>query len=454
MMDLIRRIRSFLLEGDERSRKMKRNTFSMLLVKGFSILVSLAYIPMMLKAVDRTDYGVLLTLTSIVQWVAMLDIGLGNGLRNSIAQNLAKNEYDKAKESISSCYAALSLYVSIIVVLFVIVAPFLNWQSILNAQNNPESELLSLAIIVFVSFCVQFVVNLLTSILYACQMPALTSYIMLATQVANFVLVYTIIHFFGIHTILEIGTVTCLVPPVILIIYSIVLFRKKLAHIAPAIKKIHLKSVNSILSLGVKFFVLQAITIVLFQANNIIISQAVSPEAVVTYNVAYKYIGMIVVIFNIIITPVWSAVTDAYVREDYDWIKKTLNYIRKVFYGVLAGGIIMLIVSPFVYQLWLGEDTIDIPYLITGLMLAYCIFEILYKIYGTVINGTGKLYLQMVITSIIAIVYIPLAVILGKIIGLAGVLMANTIVFLANYIWSKIQYNKIINQTATGIWNK
>lgn len=454
MMDLIRRIRSFLLEGDERSRKMKRNTFSMLLVKGFSILVSLAYIPMMLKAVDRTDYGVLLTLTSIVQWVAMLDIGLGNGLRNSIANNLARNEYDKASESISSCYAALTLYVTIIVVLFVIIAPFLNWQSILNAHNNPESELLSLAIIVFISFCVQFVVNLLTSILYACQMPAITSYIMLATQVANFVLVYIMIHFFNIHTILEIGTVTCLVPPAVLIVFSIVLFRNKLSHIAPSIKKIQLKSVNGIISLGVKFFVLQVVTIVLFQANNIIISQAVGPEAVVTYNVAYKYIGMIVVVFNIIITPVWSAVTDAYVREDYDWIRKTLNYIRKVFYGVLAGGIVMLLISPVVYKIWLGKDTIDIPYLISGLMLTYCIFEILYKIYGTIINGTGKLYLQMVITSIIAIVYIPMAFFLGKTIGLAGVLIANTIVFFANYIWSKIQCNKIINQTATGIWNK
>lgn len=452
-MSLVQRVKSFMIGGDERTQKMKRNTISMLIVKGLSILVSLAYVPLMLKAVDRADYGVLLTLTSIVHWVAMLDIGLGNGLRNSITKDLAQNRIDKARESVSSCYAALALYVSIVIVLFIVIAPFLSWQDILKAQN-PESELLTLAIIVFISFCVQFVVNLLTSILYACQMPAITSYIMLTTQVVNYILVYVTIYFFGINTLLIIGAVTCLAPPIILILFSIFLFKKSLAHIAPSFRFVHLKSVNGILSLGVKFFVIQVVTIILFQANNIIITQAVGPEAVVTYNVAYKYIGLIVVVFTIIVTPVWSAVTDAYVRGDFDWMKKSLSYLRKVFLWVLVGGIIMFVISPYAYKIWLGKDVIDVPYLITGLVLVYCLFEILYKIYGTFINGTGKLYLQMIVTSVIAVIYIPLAFFLGKALGLAGVLIANTIVFILNYIWSKMQCRKIINQTATGMWNR
>lgn len=443
-----------MLGGDERSKNMKRNSMSMLIVKGVSILISLAYVPMMLKCVDRTDYGVLLTLTSIVHWVGMLDIGLGNGLRNSLTKHLAENDYSKAKEIVSSCYATLAIYVSAIVVIFLCVAPFLSWQSILNAPENPASELLSLTIVVFVSFCLQFVVNLLTSILYACQMPAFTSYIMLATQAVNFILVYIMIHFFGMTSILEIGSVTCLVPPIIIIVFSAILYHTRLSHIAPSFKKVHLKSVNGILSLGVKFFVLQIITIVLFQANNIIITQTVGPEAVVTYNVAYKYIGMIVIIFNIINAPVWSAVTDAYVRGDYAWMKKTLNYLRKIFFAVFAVGVVMVVVSPFVYNVWLGKGTIDISYLISGLVLAYCSFDILYRIYGTFINGTGKLMMQMIITSIIAAIYIPLAIFLGNTFGLAGVLTANTIIFFVNYLWSKIQCERIINQTAIGIWNK
>ena len=100
-MSLVQRVKSFMIGGDERTQKMKRNTISMLIVKGLSILVSLAYVPLMLKAVDRADYGVLLTLTSIVHWVAMLDIGLGNGLRNSITKDLyhEKNTQSKRQQT-------------------------------------------------------------------------------------------------------------------------------------------------------------------------------------------------------------------------------------------------------------------------------------------------------------------------------------------------------------------
>ena len=60
----------------------------------------------------------------------------------------------------------------------------------------------------------------------------------------------------------------------------------------------------------------------------------------------------------------------------------------------------------------------------------------------------------MILTGIIAIIYIPLALLLGSSWGLSGVLIANVIVFAVNYIWAKMQCNKLINQTATGIWNK
>ena len=124
MNNLIYKFFSFIVGGDERTRKMKRNSLSMLVIKGLSILVSLAFIPMMLKNVNRADYGILLTLTSIVHWVAMLDIGLGNGLRNTLTKSLALNDFSSAKESVSSCYAALAIYVSIIVLIFICVAPF------------------------------------------------------------------------------------------------------------------------------------------------------------------------------------------------------------------------------------------------------------------------------------------------------------------------------------------
>ena len=235
---------------------------------------------------------------------------------------------------------------------------------------------------------------------------------------------------------------------------SIGLFRTKLKDIAPSFKLVDFRTVGGILSLGMKFFVLQMITIVLFQANTIIIAKVVSPEAVVEYNLAFKYISLLTMIFTIIITPVWSATTDAYIRKDFTWIKKTISFSQRVCLISILLGILMLFVSKFIYGIWLGKDAIDISYSTTGLILLYISFEMLYKVYGTIINGIGKVFAQMILTGIIAVIYIPLALLLGSLWGLSGVLIANVIVFALNYIWAKLQCNRLINQTATGIWNK
>ena len=285
-------------------------------------------------------------------------------------------------------------------------------------------------------------------------MPAANSLISFVSQVVTFIALIVQVYIFKVSSVFQIGAVNCLIPPLIMLLATIFLFATKLREVAPTFKMIDFKYVSGILSLGVKFFILQIITIVIFQANSIIITRVVGPEAVVEYNMAFRYISVLTMFFNIMITPIWSATTDAYVRGDFAWIRKTLYLSRKICLIAIVGGILMTIFSKQVYTLWLGKGAIDISYTTTGLVCLYVSFEMLYKVYGTIINGTGKVFAQMVITGFIAICYVPLALLLGKILGLSGVLIANSAVFILNYLWSKVQCSKILNDTAYGFWGK
>lgn len=454
MFNIKGEIRKRYSSADIRSKKMYKNTAAMIGIRGISMILTLISAPIMLHHVDRADYGVLLTLTSLVGWVGYMDIGLGNGLRNKLPEFIANNDFNSAKKIVSSCYATLAIYVALIITVFLIISPFVDWLEVLNSPTSDAKEIRELTNVVFIAFCIQFLLGLLNSILFAYQMPAFQSLFTFAGQALALIALTIQVFVFNITSVLQIGAVNSIIPPLVLFCGSIGLFRTKLRKIAPSLKHVDLKSVSGILSLGMKFFVLQMITIVLFQANSIIIARVVNPEAVVEYNLAFKYISLLTMIFTIVITPVWSATTDAYIRNDFTWIKKTISFSQKVCTISIIIGILMLFVSKFIYDIWLGKDVIDISYSTTGLILLYISFEMLYKVYGTIINGTGKVFAQMIITGIIAIIYIPLALILGKSLGLSGVLIANVIVFVVNYIWAKMQCYKLINQTATGIWNK
>lgn len=447
-------IRDKFQKTDGRSKKMYKNTAAMMFIKGASILISLMSAPIMLHHVNRADYGVLLTLTSIVGWVGMMDVGLGNGLRNKLPEMLAKGDLDGAKKAISSSYATLAIYVGLLIFAFLIASPFIDWLNILNSPKSDAEEINGLAMVVFIAFCLQFLLGLIVSILYAHQMPAMNSLISFGSQIVTFIALIVQVYVFNVSSVFQIGAVNCLIPPSLMLIGTIILFNTKLKEVAPSFRLIDFRSVSGILSLGVKFFILQIITIVLFQANSIIITRVVGPEAVVEYNMAFRYISVLTMFFNIMITPIWSATTDAYVRGDFAWIRKTLKFSRKICLIAIGSGVLMTILSKQVYTLWLGKGAIDISYTTTGLICLCVSFDMLYKVYGIIINGTGKVFAQMVITGIIAICYVPLALLLGEIFGLSGVLIANSLVFILNYLWSKIQCTKILNNTAYGFWGK
>lgn len=454
MSNFILCIKDKFQKTDGRSKKMYKNTAAMMFIKGASILMSLMSAPIMLHHVNRADYGVLLTLTSIVSWVGMMDVGLGNGLRNRLPEMLVKGDLQEAKKAISSSYATLAIYVGLLISAFLIASPFIDWLNVLNSPKSDAEEINGLAMVVFVAFCLQFLLGLIVPILYAHQMPAMNSLISFGSQVVTFIALIVQVYVFNVSSVFQIGAVNCLIPPSLMLIGTIILFNTKLKEVAPSFRLIDFKSVSGILSLGVKFFILQIITIVLFQANSIIITRVVGPEAVVEYNMAFRYISVLTMFFNIMITPIWSATTDAYVRGDFAWIRKTLNFSRKICLIAIGSGVLMTILSKQVFTLWLGKGAIDISYTTTGLICLCVSFEMLYKVYGTIINGTGKVFAQMVITGIIAICYVPLALLLGQIFGLSGVLIANSLVFILNYLWSKIQCTKILNNTAYGFWGK
>ena len=62
--------------------------------------------------------------------------------------------------------------------------------------------------------------------------------------------------------------------------------------------------------------------------------------------------------------------------------------------------------------------------------------------------------LQLYLVVFSGIVNIPLGIFLCKKYGAAGVLMSSTLLCIISGVFEIIQYHKLSNDKATGIWNK
>lgn len=181
---------------------------------------------------------------------------------------------------------------------------------------------------------------------------------------------------------------------------------------------------------------------------------AVSADAVVKYNIAFKYYYILVTINTLICTPIWSAATDAYTKNEIDWIKNIARKLERIAFFFLIVGIVMTIFATPLYHLWIGYNCPNIPLSTNLLLLVYSVFMIFYGAYGYIINGIGCLKIQLIITTVMAILYVPLALLFSRYYGLNGVLAVFAINSMINAFWSKVQLSRILSGATTGIWGK
>ena len=85
--------------------------------------------------------------------------------------------------------------------------------------------------------------------------------------------------------------------------------------VSPSVEYVNFKYVRDLFNLGLKFFVIQIQVVVFLQTTNILISNVSSPNDVTYYNVAYKYMSVGMMLYNILMTPLWPAFTDAYTKK-------------------------------------------------------------------------------------------------------------------------------------------
>ena len=207
------------------------------------------------------------------------------------------------------------------------------------------------------------------------------------------------------------------------------------------------------MKLGVQFFVIYLCLIFVFQIVNVVISRQVGPMGVTQYNVANKYFNVIYMAVIIIITPMWSAFTDAYAKKDMAWMKSMLHNMGLIWLLMSCGGLVMLLVSPLFYHIWIG-DKVDVPVAVSIAMFVYVVCQSLGNMFMTMINGIGTVRIQLIVYVAFALVSWPLFTCLGRFFGLVGIIAVPSLVYLIQGLLSYIQLKKIISGEASGIWLK
>lgn len=446
---------SILNNKSSRTKTLVNDISFIAIFKIINILCSFIIIPLTINYVSPSIYGIWLTLYSIISWFSIFDVGLGNGLRNKLSEALAFNDYDKSKKLISTTYVIISKIALILFCFSILSIYILDWNKILKIPTDFNENINTIIIVFSLGFCIRFIVQLISNVFFAIQKAYLSELCILFGNIITLILIIFIKDYFDNK--LTFLVCALLYPGIISLIgISIFLFKtKRYKILSPSIKYNEKGLINDLFSLGTKFFLLQISSVISYSIVNFLIIQFLTPEDVTKYNIAYKYFSILLIANNIICTPLWSTFTEAFVKEDYTWLKKTIKTLIKIWivWGFVT--IIMVLLSNFIYKIWIGQD-LEIPIslsIVLGLFMLNCAWN---GIFTSFINGTGKIFIQIITGIFPLILWWPLSVLFVEHLnfGVTGFALCMLIFNLLSTIFTTIQVKKILNKTATGIWYK
>ena len=412
MLNMITKLKSNIFifiqnqKKDDRSFQIYKSLFFSLVAQFGNILISLLLVPITLGYLDKDRYGIWLTLISIISWVYLLDVGLGNGLRNKLTESIASNDTVQAKGYITTTYFFLGIFSIIMLIILLPSCYYINWNHFLNVKHVNKDELLYTVIILLSFFSFHFFLKLIGTVYLALQKPYVTQYLTLIINIVNLMVLFVIKSIY----IQSLKPIAILLGASQLIVYSmftIYSFKGPLKKFCPEWNLIKKQYVRPLFSMGIKFFVIQITGVIMFTSSNIIISKFSEPSYVVEYNLANKYLSVSNLIFAFILMPYWSAFTDAFARMDYPWIDNSLKKLNKLWLFTSFLIIIMIIISPFFYHIWLGDKT-NITFVVTLFTGFYFMSMNSSSIYNSLLSGIGKINFNFILAIAQLILFYPL----------------------------------------------
>lgn len=422
------------------------------ILKAINLLTSFLIVPITLHYLNKESYGIWMTISSMAFWIFTFDIGLGNGMRNYLTAAISSNNFKAARTYISSTFVMLTI---LAVIMGIIATPLiltLDFNKILNtiALNNQYLQMVIL--IALLLTLGNFVIKNIGFIYIAMQKYAINDLLTVGGSVLALIVIYILTKTTAGNLLYVVVTFMAM-PVVIFLLGAIPLFTKH-PKLMPSAKDINISFSKGIIEKGLGFFLIQITScLVIFGGSNLFISHFQGPEAVTTYNLAFRFFNLLIIGYTIVIAPMWNAYTDAYVKGDWSWIDKTFNRALLVWGSTVVVGIVMLLVCNFFYSFWVG-DVVMIPFSVSASVMAFVIFFNLNNCVTYLLNGLNIILVQIYTSVFATILYLATITIFGKDWGIVGIVLSMAACYMAMSLIHLYQCKLIINQRATGLWKK
>jgi len=430
------------------TKTVNKNIIYSVLFRVCSILIALFTVPMFLDVFSKEQYGLWVTIFSMLTWISMFDFGLSQGLRNKLTEYFSTKNLSDAKESIDITYQ-ITFFISLIILLLtILISFFVGFQTIFNVNSN-NIDVNNLIILVVSIYSIQFIFNNINGIFHALQNSKAIVFTQFLSSISTLIFLYLCLY--NDINSMKIIAFGILFGNVIISLFASLYAFKIIKNTYGfslsfnPFKTINSRIKNSLIKLSYKFFILQFSAIFLLNAINYLITFLYGSEKVVPFSIASKVYLNLLFIFYIIITPFWSAFTESYFKKDYPWLVRSFKKTILIYLAFVIISTLCFFLMDDIVLFWVG-DSVSIPKDINLALYIYSLIMGWNGIFTYFLNGLNLINSQFKISIIHILTNIPLCIFLARYfeMGVPGLIWGTCISLLIISVIIPIQVFKVI----------
>ena len=430
------------------NKSLTKNISGVVLLKGISMLLTFIMTPMYLDYFeDQSILGLWYTLQSILLWILTFDLGVGNGVRNRLAEAIAKGDERKEKEIISSGYIVFGIMTVVVVIALAIILPIVNWEKTLNTSMHTD-VLSKVLLITLIGIVLQFFFKIVTSILMALRKNILANSLTVITNIL--ILLYLLAPIntgdeYKLELLAGVYTIATILP---LFATTIYIFARPLKHIHPSLVYWNSSIGKEVRQVGGAFFAIQLGLLVVNSTNQFLINYLFGGAAVVEYTLYYRLYSTASMLFTLFTQPVWSEISIRYAKGDMLWVRKIYHLMLFIAVVISVGCLVVTGGLQLVFRIWLGEGIQANRWI--GLIYAvWSMVEVLTYAGTCIANGMTKLKCQMYFTIGAAVAKIPLTLLCATVLpNWIGVIVVHILVLVPLMVAQNIVLSRQLRKVA------
>lgn len=164
-----------VLGDNKRTALVRKNIIFSFLIKGWSCLVMFLMVRLTLDYLGEYQNGVWLTISSMLVLIDNMDIGLGNGLRNTLATELAHGNIEKAREAVSTTFFMLIIVIVPVALILIGITQGIDVYRFNNVNPSLVPNLETIIVVAIIFICSTFVFKFIGNFYLGLQLPAANS---------------------------------------------------------------------------------------------------------------------------------------------------------------------------------------------------------------------------------------------------------------------------------------